>query len=115
MEKFFQFVWRPRPPTPLADNQLKDIRKNLREIGKKLDAELIKRRTAMDDKEKERRQKMRAEWEHYTSRWQKMYANEKQVRTSKQRYDSDDEYAGVDVVESIETVERVISVEEFPA
>ena len=48
LEKFFQFVWRPRPPTPLDEPRLKDIRKNLREIGKKLDAELIKRRTAMD-------------------------------------------------------------------
>jgi len=115
LEKFFQFVWRPRPPTPLDENQLKDIRKNLREIGKKLDAELIKRRTAMDSKEKERRAKMRAEWERYTSRWQKMYAKEKQMRTSAQGYDSDDEYAGVDVVESMEIVEKIISVEESPA
>ena len=115
LEKFFQFVWRPRPPTPLDENQLKDIKKNLREIGKKLDAELIKRRTAMDSKEKERRAKMRAEWERYTSRWQKMYAKEKQMRTSAQGYDSDDEYGGVDVVESMEIVEKVISVEEFPA
>ena len=83
--------------------------------GATQDAELIKRRTAMDDKEKERRAKMRAEWARYTSRWQKMYAKEKQMRTSAQGYDSDDEYAGVDVVESMEVVEKVISVEEFPA
>ena len=36
----------------LDEAKLKDIRKNLREIGKKLDAELIKRKTMMDDAEK---------------------------------------------------------------
>jgi translation initiation factor 3 subunit B len=113
LEKFFQFVWRPRPPTPLDEPRLKDIRKNLREIGKKLDAELIKRRTAMDSAEKERRAKMRGEWVRYTSRWEKMYAKEKQMRTAAQGYDSDDEFAGVDVVESMETVEQVISVHEI--
>ena len=113
LEKFFQFVWRPRPPTPLDEPRLKDIRKNLREIGKKLDAELIKRRTAMDSAEKERRAKMRAEWVRYTSRWEKMYAKEKQMRTAAQGYDSDDEFAGVDVVESMETVDQVISVHEI--
>jgi hypothetical protein len=85
----------------------------LREIGKKLDAELIKRRTAMDSAEKERRAKMRGEWVRYTSRWEKMYAKEKQMRTAAQGYDSDDEFAGVDVVESMETVEQVISVHEI--
>ena len=113
LEKFFQFVWRPRPPTPLDEPRLKDIRKNLHEIGKKLDAELIKRRTAMDSAEKERRAKMRGEWVRYTSRWEKMYAKEKQMRTAAQGYDSDDEFAGVDVVESMETVEQVISVHEI--
>ena len=113
LEKFFQFVWRPRPPTPLDEPRLKNIRKNLREIGKKLDAELIKRRTAMDSAEKERRAKMRGEWVRYTSRWEKMYAKEKQMRTAAQGYDSDDEFAGVDVVESMETVEQVISVHEI--
>ena len=112
LEKFFQFVWRPRPPTPLDEAQLKDIRKNLREIGKKLDAELIKRKTMMDDAEKERRAKTRVEWERFTARWAKMYAREKEARTAAQGYDSDEEYAGIDVVESMETVEQVISVVE---
>ena len=112
LEKFFQFVWRPRPPTPLDEAQLKDIRKNLREIGKKLDAELIKRKTMMDDAEKERRAKTRVEWERFTARWAKMYAREKEARTAAQGYDSDEEYAGIDVVQSMETVEQVISVVE---
>jgi len=112
LEKFFQFVWRPRPPTPLDEAKLKDIRKNLREIGKKLDAELIKRKTMMDDAEKERRAKTRVEWERFTARWAKMYAREKEARTAAQGYDSDEEYAGIDVVQSMETVEQVISVVE---
>jgi hypothetical protein len=35
------------------------------------------------------------------------------MRTAAQGYDSDDEFAGVDVVESMETVEQVISVHEI--
>jgi|EP01047_Picozoa_sp_COSAG01_P074125 translation initiation factor 3 subunit B len=112
LEKFFQFVWRPRPPTPLEEAKLKDIRKNLREIGKRLDEEDWKRRTAMDSEERERRDKMRAEWERYTARWQKMLAKEKSLRTAALGYDSDEEFGGAETVESFETVEQVVSVQE---
>ena len=112
MDKFFQFVWRPRPPTPLLDAELKDIRKNLREIGKRLDEEDWKRRTAMDSEERERRAKLRAEWERYTSRWQKMIVKEKSKRTAALGYDSDEEFAGEETVESYQTIEEVIDVVE---
>jgi translation initiation factor 3 subunit B len=98
LEKFFQFVWRPRPPTPLEEAKLKDIRKNLREIGKRLDEEDWKRRTAMDSEERERRDKMRAK--------------EKSLRTAALGYDSDEEFGGAETVESFETVEQVVSVQE---
>eukprot|EP01048_Picozoa_sp_COSAG05_P013888 COSAG05_NODE_1522_length_4642_cov_18.667841_2_plen_662_part_00 len=111
-EKFFQFVWRPRPPTPLSEPKLKDIRKNLREIGKRLDEEDWKRRTAMDSEEREKRARLRAEWERYTSRWKKMYEKEKPLRTAALGYDSDEEFQGAETVESYETVEQIVSVEE---
>ena len=50
--------------------------------------------------------------QRFTARWAKMYAREKEARTAAQGYDSDEEYAGIDVVQSMETVEQVISVVE---
>ena len=54
-DKFFQFLWRPRPKSLLSDEQEKEIRKNLRKYSQKyeeedarlklsLDADLLKRR-----------------------------------------------------------------------
>jgi translation initiation factor 3 subunit B len=113
LEKFYQFVWRPRPPTPLDEPTLKDIRKNLNKFSKKLDDEDAKRIAILDSGERERREKLKEEWSRYTTRWTKMYAKEKDARTAAQGYDSDDEQATMsDTVQSFETVEEVVSVSE---
>ena len=38
-EKFFQFAWRPRPPTCLSKEQEDDILKNLKKYSRKFDEE----------------------------------------------------------------------------
>ena len=38
-EKFFQFMWRPRPPSMLTKEQEEDILKNLRKYSRKYDEE----------------------------------------------------------------------------
>ena len=39
LDRFKQFIWRPRPPTLLAKEQQKKIRRNLREFSRIFDEE----------------------------------------------------------------------------
>ena len=38
-EKFYQFLWRPRPPTLLSDEELQTIERNLKSYSKQFDAD----------------------------------------------------------------------------
>ena len=62
IDKFKQFLWRPRPPTLLSREEQKQIRKNLREYSKDFEEE----DRIADDKEKgavvEERRRMLSEW-----------------------------------------------------
>ncbi|KAF8820624.1 putative eukaryotic translation initiation factor [Cardiosporidium cionae] len=48
-DKFYQFMWRPHPPSLLSDKKLDEIRKNLREFSKKFDMIDDKLRTSQRD------------------------------------------------------------------
>ena len=43
-DKFYQLIWRPRPPTLLTEAKEKEIRKNLRTYSKKYEEEDAKLR-----------------------------------------------------------------------
>merc|ERR1712240_861793 len=45
MGKFCQLTWRPRPPTLLAKDQLREIKKNLKKYSDKFNASDIKRKS----------------------------------------------------------------------
>ena len=60
-DKFFQLLWRPRPPSLLSDAQEKEVRKNLREYSKKYEAEDALARAGMQgDLLKDRQNKSKA-------------------------------------------------------
>lgn len=62
IDKFKQFVWRPRPPTLLSREEQKQIRKNLREYSKDFDEQ----DRIEEDKERgavvEQRRRLLSEW-----------------------------------------------------
>lgn len=62
IEKFKQFLWRPRPPTLLSREEQKSIRKNLRDYSKDFEEQ----DRIEEDKEKgaivEERRRMLSEW-----------------------------------------------------
>lgn len=62
IDKFKQWLWRPRPPTLLSKDEQKSIRKNLREYSRVFDEE----DQIEEDKEKgaivEERRRMLSEW-----------------------------------------------------
>jgi len=47
-DKFFQLLWRPRPPSLLTEAKEKEIRKNLRDYSKKYEEEDAKKKLALD-------------------------------------------------------------------
>ena len=62
IDKFKQWIWRPRPPTLLSRDEQKQIRKNLREYSRDFEEE----DRIADDKEKgavvEQRRQLLSEW-----------------------------------------------------
>ncbi|ROT37068.1 eukaryotic translation initiation factor 3 subunit B [Sodiomyces alkalinus F11] len=62
MEKFKQFLWRPRPPTLLTKEEQKQIRKNLREYSKVFELEDAERGASADREVVEARRRQLDEW-----------------------------------------------------
>ena len=62
MEKFKQWLWRPRPPTLLSKEEQKQIRKNLREYSKVFDQEDADRGASADLAVVEHRRRLLQEW-----------------------------------------------------
>jgi translation initiation factor 3 subunit B len=62
VEKFKQWLWRPRPPTLLSKEEQKAIRKNLREYSKVFDQEDADRGASADLAVVEHRRRLLDEW-----------------------------------------------------
>jgi translation initiation factor 3 subunit B len=62
VEKFKQWVWRPRPPTLLTKEEQKQIRKNLREYSKIFEQEDADRGASADLAVVEHRRNLLEEW-----------------------------------------------------
>jgi translation initiation factor 3 subunit B len=62
VEKFKQWLWRPRPPTLLTKEEQKTIRKNLREYSKVFDQEDADRGASADLAVVEHRRRLLDEW-----------------------------------------------------
>jgi translation initiation factor 3 subunit B len=62
VEKFKQWLWRPRPPTLLSKEEQKQIRKNLREYSKVFDQEDADRGASADLAVVEHRRRLLQEW-----------------------------------------------------
>lgn len=62
IEKFKQFLWRPRPPTLLTKEEQKQIRKNLREYSKVFEVEDAERGASADREVVEARRRQLDEW-----------------------------------------------------
>lgn len=62
VEKFRQWLWRPRPPTLLSKDEQKQIRKNLREYSKVFEQEDAERGASADLAVVEARRRLLDEW-----------------------------------------------------
>jgi len=104
-DKFYQFLWRPRPPSLLSAEQEAEIKSKLKEYTKKY--RKIVKAGSLDASQSQQsaRNALQKEFDVIVNKWTAIYASEKAKRNEIRGYDSDDE----DLVEiSVPVVEEKI-------
>lgn len=68
IEQFKQFVWRPRPERLLSKDEMKTVRKNLREYSRAFEESDVAKRSSADKAVVEERRRKLDEWLAYRER-----------------------------------------------
>ncbi|GMN54331.1 hypothetical protein TIFTF001_023453 [Ficus carica] len=113
-DHFFQFSWRPRPPTFLSPEKEEEIAKNLKKYSKKYEAEDQDMTMLSSEQERERRRMLKEEWEKWVSEWRRLHDEERVVRQELkdgEASDEEEEYEAKEVAveEIVETEEDIIT------
>lgn len=99
-DHFFQFLWRPRPPTLLSKEKEEEIAKNLKKYSKKYEAEDQDVSLQLSEQEREKRKKLKDEWEAWISEWKRANEEDKLERQrlrDGEESDEDEEYEAKEV------------------
>ena len=80
VDKFKQWIWRPRPATLLTKEEQKQIRKNLREYSKTFDQEDADRGASADLAVVEARRRLLEEWLAWRKQTEEEVKNERLAR-----------------------------------
>ncbi|XP_074373122.1 eukaryotic translation initiation factor 3 subunit B-like [Apium graveolens] len=112
-DHFFQFLWRPRPPSFLSPEKEEEIAKNLKKYSKKYEAEDQDVSLLLSEQEREKRKKLKEEWEMWVSQWKKWHDEEKMERQKLrdgEASDEEEEYEAkeVELEEQLEVSEEVL-------
>jgi translation initiation factor 3 subunit B len=89
LDRFCQLLWRPRPPTQLSEEKIKEIRKNLKNYSSQFD---IKDRMALSKVSKdllEKRKTLINEFQTYRQRNETLHNKTKQKRIELRNADTD--------------------------
>lgn len=113
LEKFKQFVWRPRPPTLLAKEDIKRVRKQLREFSKQFDEDDAAEESNVSAELIAMRQRLVSEWNAWRAKRVRELAEERKregkvVDTKKQQRDEQQEQIEEWVEEVLEETEEVV-------
>jgi len=112
-DKFYQMIWRPRPPTLLTEEKEKDIRKNLRTYSQKYEEEDAKVRSSLDADLLRARVEKHAAFEEFLRIKTKEYAEMRPKRIELRggaESDNESDYTIIEEEEreEIERIEEVI-------
>ena len=80
VDKFKQWLWRPRPPTLLTKDEQKQIRKNLREYSRQFEQEDAERGASADLAVIEARRQILHEWYVWRASVEDDIAEEREIR-----------------------------------
>jgi translation initiation factor 3 subunit B len=84
---FKQFLWRPRPPTLLAEKDMKKIRKNLKEYSRDFDVEDMAEKNKASREVVEKRAEQMEEWKILAERWADEYEAQREERIALYGFD----------------------------
>ena len=101
IDRFKQFVWRPRPPTLLSKEEQKKIRKNLREYSKQFEEEDEIEASAANREVVEARQRMLDEWKAWRNRVLEDLQEERQIVGWVERKKEGEEAVIEEIVEEV--------------
>ncbi|KAJ6373262.1 hypothetical protein OIU76_027570 [Salix suchowensis] len=113
-DHFFQFLWRPRPPSLLSPEKEEEIAKNLKKYSKKYETEDQDVSLQLSEQDREKRRKLKDEWEKWVSEWKRLHEVEKlqrQMLRDGEASDEEEEYEAkeVEVEELLDVSEEVLS------
>ncbi|KAJ7527924.1 hypothetical protein O6H91_16G076300 [Diphasiastrum complanatum] len=109
-DRFFQFLWRPRPPTLLSPEEEAEIARNLKKYSKRYEVEDQESSIILSTQEMESRRKVIDEWKSWVAEWQRLHEEEKPLRQELRDGEPSDEEEDYEA-EEVE-VEDILNVEE---
>ncbi|KAF6171307.1 hypothetical protein GIB67_036975 [Kingdonia uniflora] len=114
-DHFFQFLWRPRPPSLLTPDKEEEISKNLKKYSKKYEAEDQDVSMLLSEQDREKRKMLQQEWEGWVKKWKQLHEDEKMERqmlrdgeASDDEEESSYEAKEVEVEEVLDIVEEIV-------
>ncbi|KAJ6361221.1 hypothetical protein OIU78_001793 [Salix suchowensis] len=115
-DHFFQFLWRPRPPSFLSPEKEEEIAKNLKKYSKKYEAEDQDVSLQLSEQDREKRRMLKDEWEKWVNQWKLLHEEEKlqrQALRDGEASDEEEEYEAkeVEVEELLDVSEEILSFE----
>jgi translation initiation factor 3 subunit B len=105
LDRFKQFLWRPRPRTLLGKEQQRQIRRNLKEFSRTFDEEDAAEESSASKELVAYRKRLVDEWNHWRAKVREELAAHKK-RVDQEREDVEEVQEWVD--ELIDTVEEEI-------
>ncbi|KAI4319101.1 hypothetical protein MLD38_032743 [Melastoma candidum] len=116
-DHFYQYLWRPRPPSLLTPEKEEEIAKNLKKYSKKYEAEDQDVSMLLSEQEREKRKALKDEWNKWVTRWKQLYEEEKLDRQGLRDGETSDEeevYEAkeVEVEELLDETQEVVEYDE---
>jgi translation initiation factor 3 subunit B len=116
-DNFYQFLWRPRPPSFLTAEKEEEIAKNLKKYSKKYEAEDQDVSLLLSEQEQEKRRIVKEEWNKWVNQWKQLHEEEKAKRQELrdgEASDEEEEYEAKDIeVEEVVNVSKEILHSEY--
>ncbi|KAI7757974.1 hypothetical protein M8C21_018695 [Ambrosia artemisiifolia] len=112
-DHFFQFLWRPRPPSFLSPEKEEEIFKNLKKYSKKYDVQDQDISVLLSEQDREKRKQLKDDWERWVNEWKRYHEQEKmdrQMLRDGEASDVEEEYEAkeVEVEELLDVSEEII-------
>ncbi|KAL9225539.1 hypothetical protein vseg_001448 [Gypsophila vaccaria] len=113
-DHFFQFQWRPRPPTLLSPEKEEEIAKNIKKYSKKYEAEDQDVSLLLSEQDREKRRLLKEEWESWLNQWKAYHENERAEREKLRGgevSDDEEEYEAkeIEYEEVLDVKEEIVS------